>query len=35
MDFNSFKTAVAVQYERMQSHPMFRVAIDKDVFSRR
>lgn len=30
MDFNIFKKAVATQWERMQSQPLFRTAVDKD-----
>jgi len=29
LNFSSFKTAVAKQFERMQMHPMFRVQVDK------
>lgn len=30
MNFNALKTAVAAQFAKMQSHPLFRVSIDKD-----
>lgn len=30
MNFTSFKTAVAKQFERMQRHPMFRVQVERD-----
>lgn len=30
-DFKAFKNALAVQFEAMQKHPMFRVAIEKDA----
>jgi hypothetical protein len=30
LNFNVFKSAVAAQFERMQKHPMFRVAVEKD-----
>jgi hypothetical protein len=31
MDFRVFKTAVAKQFDRMQKHQLFRVAVDKDL----
>ncbi len=31
MNFNLVKTAVAIRFESMQKHPMFRVNIDKDL----
>lgn len=30
MDFNAIKTAVSLQFSRMQQHPLFRVEIDRD-----
>lgn len=30
MNFNTFKNAVAKQFERMQQHDLFRVSVDKD-----
>jgi hypothetical protein len=30
MNFSVFKQATAAQFERMQGHPLFRVAVDKD-----
>lgn len=31
MNFDTFRSAVAAQFARMQSYPMFRVSIDKDL----
>jgi hypothetical protein len=31
MNFNTFKNAVAKQFERMQKHELFRVQVDKDT----
>lgn len=30
MNFNTFKTSIATQFQRMQQYPLFRVDIDKD-----